>query len=285
MPGDEEPKPSTSEATQAAVNAAAVRLGTFTAEDAESWFLLAESQFGIRGVTSEETRFWHLVTSLDSATAGRLARHVANDDQNKKYTVAKKWLLKEFAIPRWKRAERVLAKRELGDQKPSQLVDWIRNMLADDGPEMLTTFIVWRCLPTDVQQALRTSKFNSMEELGRKADEVMENPVHSETVCSVAYADNAKGQADPDDAMVCRVEQHQRHFQPQRRHQRQSSTPPQHEVHNWRQAGSDRICRFHRRFGERARNCSPPCSFRQPESDQANQRSWSGNGTAPPRRM
>jgi len=267
------------DAAQAAVNAAAVRLGTFTAEDADAWFLLAESQFGIRGVTSEETRFWHLVTSLDSATAGRLAQHVNKADQTKKYSVAKAWLLKEFAIPRWKRAERVLAKTELGDQKPSQLVDWIRSMLDDDGPEMLATHIVWRCLPSDVQQALRSSKFDTMEELGALADEVMKNPVHSGPVCSVSYADSSSFPVDPEDAMVNRVEQHQRQSHQK---QKQHYNPPP-RADNWSQGTSSRICRFHRRFGDRARNCSPPCSFRRQEPAMTSQGSWSGNGSVPPR--
>jgi hypothetical protein len=271
------------DAAQAAVNAAAVRLGTFTAEDADAWFLLAESQFGIRGVTSEETRFWHVVTSLDSATAGRLARHVGKADQSKKYSVAKAWLLKEFAIPRWKRAERVLAKTELGDQKPSQLVDWIRTMLDVEGPEMLATHIVWRCLPSDVQQALRTSKFDTMEELGVLADEVMKNPVHSGPVCNVSYADDSSVLADPEETMVNRVEQHQRRSNQQIKQQRKQHYNPPQNTDNWRQGSSDRICRFHRRFGDRARNCSPPCSYRSQAPVPTPQGGWSGNGSVPPR--
>jgi hypothetical protein len=121
-----------------------------------------------------------------------------------------------------------------------------------------------------------------MEHLGTLADEVMATPVQSGPVCNVTYANHGEEHGDLEEAMVYKVGHQQRQFQQPQQRQQRFPAPPRDDTRG-QQAAGGRICRFHRRFGARARNCSPPCYFRRQESVAASQYGWSGNGTAPPR--
>ena len=61
----------TAATTTAAATAAAVsvKLPTFWTTMAAAWFTQAEAQFGLRGITSDDTRYWHVVSALDAETA------------------------------------------------------------------------------------------------------------------------------------------------------------------------------------------------------------------------
>ena len=49
--------------------AVTVKLPPFWAQEAEVWFSQAESQFLLRGITSDETKYHHVVSSLDYNSA------------------------------------------------------------------------------------------------------------------------------------------------------------------------------------------------------------------------
>jgi hypothetical protein len=48
----------------AAVSAVSVKLPPFWVDNAEVWFLQAEAQFAIAGISSERTAFYHVLTAL-----------------------------------------------------------------------------------------------------------------------------------------------------------------------------------------------------------------------------
>ena len=51
------------------INAVTVKLSTFWREQPELRFAQAESQFRLRGITDENTKFDYVITSLDAKTA------------------------------------------------------------------------------------------------------------------------------------------------------------------------------------------------------------------------
>lgn len=49
--------------------AVSVKFPNFWTTMAAAWFSQAEAQFGLRRITSDETRYWHVVASRDAETA------------------------------------------------------------------------------------------------------------------------------------------------------------------------------------------------------------------------
>lgn len=61
-------------ATTTPVAAVSIKLPEFYQADPTSWFLYTEAQFGIRGITNDETKIWHILSPLDAKTSARATR-------------------------------------------------------------------------------------------------------------------------------------------------------------------------------------------------------------------
>ncbi|KAJ8391890.1 hypothetical protein AAFF_G00083610 [Aldrovandia affinis] len=56
------------------MHAVALKLPEFWQEHAAVWFAQAEAQFALRGITQEDTKYYHVVAALNSSTASRAIR-------------------------------------------------------------------------------------------------------------------------------------------------------------------------------------------------------------------
>lgn len=72
--------------------------------------------------------------------------------------------------------ERVLADTELGDRRPSALVNYLLCTLGKYGPEILLQHVFLWALPTYMQDALAASECTDLESLGNRADAIMARP-------------------------------------------------------------------------------------------------------------
>ena len=64
--------PTESKQTTMENNAVALKLPVFWNQQPAVWFAQAEAQFAIRNITSEQTKYYYLVASLDQETATRV---------------------------------------------------------------------------------------------------------------------------------------------------------------------------------------------------------------------
>jgi len=67
------------------VAAVAIKLPTFWPNQAEVWFMQAEAQFTIRGITADDTKYYHLLASLDQDTASRVLSMLQHPPATGKY--------------------------------------------------------------------------------------------------------------------------------------------------------------------------------------------------------
>lgn len=149
------------------VNAVVVKLPEFYQSNPASWFLRAEAQFGIRSISQDETKFWPVLT---------------------------------FSPSLWERAEHILAISDLGNRKPSALVNQILTWLSDHPAEILLQHVFLRALP-HVQDALAGCDFADLESLGDRADEIMAHPHRpASPICSASLMDDPPMDYSPEDA-------------------------------------------------------------------------------------
>ena len=158
----------TSAITAAAV---ALKLPPFYTQNAQFWFVFIESQFHLKNITADDTKFSYVVTSLSEEVAMRVMPAIQNPPDTDKYNFLKTKLLKEFSLTDTERAAALLDLPGMGDLKPTQLLTKMVSLLPD-GVEAGFLFreLFLRQLPSDVRTHLIDKGSLSLEDLATEAD-------------------------------------------------------------------------------------------------------------------
>ena len=230
-------------------NAVSVKLPSFWCSNPRAWFVQADAQFTLRNITVDDTKFWHVVAALDQDTAVRCTAFLEDPPAQNRYDALRKHLISTFDLSEDERADRILDIGELGDRRPSELVDAILQLNGKNPQHFVLRRVFLRALPTPLRNALATSKAEDLRELGREADKAMATTQHG-------------------GAPVCRVE---------------ASTPELSaqtmELDAVSQRRPRQLCFFHQKFGKRARQCVAPCDWKPFPPYRS-----SGNATGGPRK-
>lgn len=160
------------EDANASVSAVSVKLPPFWPEDAELWFIQAESQFAIRGISQDDTRFHYVVGALDQASAKRCKDLLRSPPTSGKYQALKDSLLQTFELTEYERAHRILHMPVLGDASPSKLMDDMLDLLGDHSPGLLFRTAFLQRLPVDVRTQLIGMKITDARKLGQIANDL-----------------------------------------------------------------------------------------------------------------
>ncbi len=209
-------------------NAVAIKLPPFWAEQPAVWFLQAEAQFQIRGITTDATKYYHAVSALDQATAGRLVDLLTTPPADNLYESLKTRLTQTFGLGRRENAARLLHMRALGDCKPSELMDEMLALMDGHATCFLFEQLFLEQLPDDVRLQLANADFSDARKVALLAD----------SLCL------AKEQRP---ALLNRVE---------------PTRPPKSDrASATRNADMAGMCFYHARFGSKAKKCTPPCIF------------------------
>ena len=148
-----------------AVESIALKLPTFWVSSPSAWFAQAEAQFALKSISQDETKYYHVVASLDTTTATRALSIITN-----KYPVIKSFLTSAFGLSEEERASALLGLRRLGDSKPSELMDKMLSLLGEHKPCFLFRHIFMQQLPDHVRIPLASSTTSDYRELAQEAD-------------------------------------------------------------------------------------------------------------------
>ena len=210
-------------------HAVALKLPTFWTSQPEVWFAQAEAQFSLRGITTDDTRYFYVLAALDQQTATRLLDLISRPPAESKYQTLKDRLISTFGLSDHERASRLLHFRPLGDSKPSTLMDEMLALLGDHPPCLLFEQLFLERLPEDIRIQLVDSKIDDHRQLAKRADALWSSRyMESSTNAVQRRPPTGQKQAKP-----------KPHF-----------PPP-----------DSRLCYYHRTFGEAARQCRPPCTW------------------------
>ncbi|KAL3992373.1 one cut domain family member 2 [Sarotherodon galilaeus] len=98
----------------AATFAVALKLPDFWLHDPPSWFVHVEAQFALRGISADDTKYHHVVASLDPLATRRAMTLLRDPPAQGKYTALKELLLRRYALSDAERAEKLLNLSGLG---------------------------------------------------------------------------------------------------------------------------------------------------------------------------
>lgn len=225
--------------------AVSVKLPALWKEDVETWFAATESQFALRGITEELTRFHHVAAILDSSVSTAVKLLVRNPPKKEPYKALKAALREKYCLSEYQRAEAVFAIRGLGDRRPSEMLDYMLQLMGDERPGMLFKYQFLQLLPDYVRNVVSSSYEDEIQELAEEADRVF--IAGRPRDFSVAHV----GGDTEYDAQVDRVQQGSTRTS-------RSSFRQQHQ----NPVSKTTLCFFHARFGEKAHRCRSPCSWK-----------------------
>ncbi|KRZ04683.1 hypothetical protein T11_5549 [Trichinella zimbabwensis] len=168
-----------------------VKLPPFWAHNPRLWFAEVEAQFHLRHMSAFVTKYFYVILSLpDSVTPD--VDVLLEPVRDKPYETLKSRLLKRYGQSNDDRFNALTTPVAVGDMKPSQL---LREMRQNCGKDLNpNTFFFQKHflqrLPLNIQMILRANTCSNVEEMAKKADELL--ALNSNSLSSV-YA--VKGQS------------------------------------------------------------------------------------------
>jgi hypothetical protein len=221
------------------VNATAVRLPAFWSGNPQVWFTQVESVFSTRNpqITLQQTKFNYVIQALDNASADRVQNIILNPPDNP-YDALKQALERAFSKTQPEKDQELLNLNGLGDKKPSELLQHMRNLNVD--PKTLFKALFLAQLPSEVRRILASSEKTEIEDLALQADRITE----ASRLTNELQA-NAIGN----------VRKFPGHIRAQDKNQKVNTRSDQ----TWPCIPG--LCKYHSKFGEHARSCLPPCKF------------------------
>ena len=248
----------------AAMASVHVKLPPYWASDLQVWFAQVEAQFATRRITSQKTRYDHVVASLAPKIATEVRDLILTPPDENPYDTLKGQLIGRTAASEQKRLQLLLNAEELGDRKPTQLLRRMQQLMGDKRiDDSLVRELFLQCLPTNVRMVLAsTGATVSLSDLAQLADKIMEVAAPSISAVaatpSVTEIDLLRAEITSLKALVkslasstARSHRSSRHGSPS---PARASSPAD-------------TCWYHSRFRDQAQKCRPPCA--RAENDQA----------------
>lgn len=268
--------PSTHDMEQQVSSATLHKLPTFWSSMPEAWFLQAENIFQINRMSSDQSKFQHVVAMLPQDVIVCVVDLIRNPPLDNKYKTLKDALISRLTISEERRLEQLLLPSEIGDRKPSS---FYRDMEASMGssnivnPNLLKK--LWlRKLPEAIKIAVTASSKEDIRQLMQIADDVWEviQPREINTVNTSQTANNLQVEiANAIASLSLEVnnlkkemsglrenfrtfnDNPRRRFRFRSRSRSRSSTPNK---------NSHGMCWYHQKFGDKATKCLLPCNYK-----------------------
>lgn len=164
----------------AAISAVMVnlKLPPFWPADPELWFAQVEAQFACRRITAQKAKFDHVVSSLMPEFASEVRDLLLRPPADRPYDVLREQLTRRTAASEQRKLQQLFTTEELGDQKPTQLLRRMQQLLGDrpgvtDGSFLKELFL--QRLPHNVRMVLAsTPDTTSLDKLAELADKILE---------------------------------------------------------------------------------------------------------------
>jgi hypothetical protein len=237
----------------ATVSAMAVKLPDFWLADPEMWFTQADSMFRRANIKCSLTKYDYCLQKLPCdvlLSVRELARRVRTGVVDDPYEQLEEKLTASFQKSPWQRTFELLDMPDLGDRRPSVMMDAMLALLPDDvEPNRLFLALFLRRLPADMRDHLAAQDLKTPSDMAAAANRLFDARPQGVAVAAVAAHRSSRDSSPVN-----------RRRSPSRRREGRKQTPG-------RRGDSSGLCFYHDRFGKRAAKCEPPCT-------------WSGNGSA-----
>ncbi|KAM7300185.1 uncharacterized protein ISCGN_020749 [Ixodes scapularis] len=153
-----------------------VRLPPFWEKNPRSWFAQVEAQFHLRRVSTQLSKYDYVVSALPPDIADELDDVLATTPPADAYDQLKAAILLRKSESTTSRLQRLLTTEELGDQRPSQILHRMRQLLGEQSSDVNKLHLTGAVLATATARRMVLAPANdmSLDRLAEMADRVAE---------------------------------------------------------------------------------------------------------------
>lgn len=108
-----------------------LKLPSFWFKRPDLWFLQVETQFRLKGIKTESTKYDHLVSALTEKSMEIVADVLANPPLEEKYRSLKKTLISRCQDSEERRLNKILNRTQMGDLKPFEFFRHLESVAGD----------------------------------------------------------------------------------------------------------------------------------------------------------
>lgn len=244
------------------------KVPAFWPRNPKGWFRRVEALFKTSNITTEMTKYTHLISALDEEYASVIDDILDDLDNDGKYTRVKEALIQRLSDSDSQRIQKLLAPLQMGDQAPSQLLRKMKTIAGDlkVTDDLLKSLWLSR-LPSDTQRMLATvSDDRTLNDLADTADRIHNVSPSGGQIAAVAASEPSSDlekilkKLENIDSRVRRIEQ--QNSQNRGRSQRRSQTPARSASRKREDVDGDKeLCWYHFKFGEKSTKCREPCNW------------------------
>ena len=213
------------------------------------WFSQIEAIFQISNISSDRTKFLHLIANLPPNILLEF-EDLLDSSKSAAYSNLKDAILKSRSKPASFHIQKLFGtQHHLGDRKPSQLLkelkSHMRHIQSDSSPnsDILLRNAFVNAFPADIRRHLVLNPNTPIDELAQMADRLSEaggvSPIHH------VEAHDSQG----DLALILQDMKNQINALMKNRDEKSTAQK------------SSNLCFFHRTFGNKARKCQLPCAW------------------------
>lgn len=240
-----------------------LKVPPFWKKNPKLWFQQLEAQFITSGISTEATKFNHVVGVIETDVLDFVSDLVLSPPTANQYQAIKTRLIKQFSATEYQNLKSLLEELSLGDRKPSDLLRKMRELAGGKvNEEFLQTLWLQR-LPSTIHAFLATNP-GTLNDLATLADKMFEVTQASTSVQAVKSTSNF----NLDDLtkivrkLESKIDSINRNYREPRQStgQKESSrskTPIKASVVSKKSS----LCHYHQRYGTKAKRCKTPCSW------------------------
>ena len=155
---------------EATAGTLSVKLPTFWPDMPEEWFGQAEANFRARRITSNKSRFNHVVVALDSDTLKGLVDLIQQDPDDDSYDKLKARLVQAFRLSVVDKVKQAFDMPALTDESPVRLADKMMALTRGISGEDITKAMFLNKLPEDIRKVMWAEQLTDWTELKARAN-------------------------------------------------------------------------------------------------------------------
>ena len=228
----------------AAVFGAAVQLPTFDKIEPEAWFAVADANFALRKVTDPLTKYYYVLSKLDSSTLRQLSAFLKRPRLEDPYQEIRDTLCATFEPSLEQKLDALLTTTDCGDARPMEFGLELQRLLGEATTDDILERIFLRSIQPAIVTAITGSLGCKFSVLLQAAERASKAAVPTQRTALPAAAVSAVS-STPATAGTSR---------------RGGRGGRQRGSRSGGQTKSVQLCHFHLRFGDAAKRCTPACS-------------------------
>jgi len=245
----------------------ASRIPEFWMDQPRVWFIRVEAILAPQKM-GDDSKFDLVVSKLPKEVIMQLTDFLTKPPETGKFLAIKTKLLTLFEDSKNRQIEKLIGEMELGDQKPSQLLQRMRSLAHEKIPDD-TLRVLWQShLPATMRAVLVASACKDLDTLAMIADNVAEatRSNHISAITQTSREQSKNSDIASISAQLAKMNARITTMERSRSRTRQQGNfyrhPSRSKSRRRNPESPDWLCKYHFRYRQRAHRCEPPCAWK-----------------------